>query len=193
MLQYENKGYVSEDDAQEIDYTELLADMKEGTSAANDDREQQGYGRVDLVGWAETPRCDASAHKMHWAKELKFSSEDSHILNYDVCVLGRNGVLTMQAIANMSQLADIKPGMNDALAAVEFDNGARYAHFNASNEKVAGYGLAALVAGDIAAKAEFFSKLFILLLAFKKIVIGGVVLLGYGLQRLSGKKKAEGG
>lgn len=190
VLQYEAEGYVSDADAQEIDYTELLAEMKEGTAAENDAREEQGYGRVELVGWAEAPRYDAAAHKMHWAKEIAFSDAPEHTLNYDVRVLGRNGVLTMQAVANMSQLADIKPGMSEALAAVEFDQGARYADFNPDTDKVAGYGLAALVAGGIAAKTGLLSKLLVLLLAFKKLVIGGVVLLGYGIMKLLGRKKA---
>ena len=192
ILQYENEGYVSDDDAQEIDYTDLLKDMQEGTEASNDEREEQGYGRIQLIGWAEPPRYDAAAHKLHWAKELSFNGEPEHTLNYDVRVLGRSGVLIMQAVANMKQLNDIKPGMNDALSAVEFDQGARYADFNQSTDKVAGYGLAALVAGGIAAKAGLFTKLFAVLLAFKKLAIGAVVLVFYGIKKLfTGKGKAE--
>lgn len=189
VLQYDEDGYVSDEDAQEIDYNSLLADMKDEAASSNDARKEAGFGAVELVGWAEAPRYDAAAHKLHWAKEIAFEGEPQHTLNYDVRVLGRHGVLVMRAVAGIGQLAQIKPGMSEVLPAVEFDQGARYADFNPDSDRVAEYGLAALVAGGIAAKSGLLTKLIALLIAGKKLVIGAVVLVGYGIARLFGKKK----
>lgn len=192
VLQYQDDGYVSDEDAKEIDYQELLQDMQESTRESNDARRQQGYGTVELVGWAEPPRYDGASHKLHWAKELAFDGEAQHTLNYDVRVLGRSGVLVMRAVAGMGQLGDIKPGMAQAIEAVDFEPGARYADFNADTDRVAEYGLAALVAGGIAAKTGLLSKLLALLLAAKKLVVVAVGAIAVGIGKLFGKKKAEG-
>ncbi len=192
VLQYDDDGYVSDEDAKDIDYNDMLTDMQEEASASNEERQQQGFGAVELVGWAETPRYDAAAHKLHWAKELAFEGEDAHTLNYDVRVLGRHGVLVMRAVAGIGQLASIKPGMGEALAAVEFDQGARYADFNPDSDRTAEYGLAALIAGGVAAKSGLLTKLLALLFAAKKLVIGGIAAIGYGISRMFGKKKDGG-
>lgn len=192
VLQYDDDGYVSDTDAKDIDYNEMLADMKEEASAGNEERKQQGFGTVELVGWAETPRYDAAAHKLHWAKEIAFEGEDAHTLNYDVRVLGRHGVLVMRAVAGIGQLASIKPGMGEAIAAVEFDQGARYADFNPDSDRTAEYGLAALIAGGVAAKSGLLTKLLALLFAAKKLVVAGAVAIGYGVRKLLGKTKDAG-
>lgn len=192
VLQYQDDGYVSDEDAKEINYQKLLQEMQESTRESNDARRQQGYGTVELVGWAEPPRYDGASHKLHWAKELAFDGEAQHTLNYDVRVLGRSGVLVMRAVAGMGQLGDIKPGMAQAIEAVDFEPGARYADFNADTDRVAEYGLAALVAGGIAAKTGLLSKLLALLLAAKKLVVVAVGAIAVGIGKLFGKKKAEG-
>ena len=189
VLQYEEEGYVSDEDAQEIDYSEMMQEMQASAADSNEARKQQGYGGVEIVGWAEPPRYDAGTHKLHWAKELAFEGQGEHTLNYDVRVLGRHGVLVMQAVAGIGQLSQIKPGMSEALAAVDFNEGARYADFNPATDKAAEYGLAALVAGGIAAKTGLWAKLLALLIAGKKLVIAAVVLLFAGVGKLFGKKK----
>lgn len=189
VLQYEEEGYVSDEDAQEIDYTEMMQEMQASAADNNEARKAQGYGAVEIVGWAEPPRYDASSHKLHWAKELAFEGQGEHTLNYDVRVLGRHGVLVMQAVAGIGQLSQIKPGMSEALAAVNFNEGARYADFNPSTDKAAEYGLAALVAGGVAAKTGLWAKLLALLVAGKKLVIAAVVLLFAGIGKLFGRKK----
>jgi uncharacterized membrane-anchored protein len=60
---------------------------------------------------------------------------------------------------------------------VNFQEGQRYADYNASTDKTATYGLAALVAGGVAAKAGLFKSLWIGILAFKKFIIIGLIAL----------------
>lgn len=178
VITYSDDGHVTDEDAAEIDYDEMLATMQQETRDANDARAAAGYGTVELVGWASAPRYDAAAKKLYWAKRLKFDGADRETLNYDVRVLGREGYLSMNAVAAVDDLATVEGGMQQVLAMAEFDEGARYADFNESTDKVAGYGIAALVAGAAASKMGLFAKLGALLLAGKKLVIP--LLLGLG-------------
>ena len=58
-------------------------------------------------------------------------------------------------------------------------------------DRVAAYGLGALIAGGVAAKAGLFAKLFGFLLMAKKFIIIGVVALGAFIAKMFGKKKDE--
>jgi uncharacterized membrane-anchored protein len=189
ILTYENDGHVDDSDAKDIDYDDMLEDMKQGTEDNNEARKQAGYEAVHLVGWAERPHYDAAARKLYWAKELKFESAAANTLNYDVRVLGREGVLSMNAVASIDQLTQIRSDMKPLIQVAEFNEGYRYAEFNSKTDRMAEYGLGALIAGGVAAKLGLFAKLGALLLAFKKLIIVGLVAVGGLVARLFGKKK----
>ena len=101
-IEYEGMGYVKDTDAAEIDYTELLATMQEDMKEENKSRVANGYGEIKLVGWASQPYYDNEKKILHWAKELNFENSEVNTLNYNVRVLGRKGVLMLNAIAGMS-------------------------------------------------------------------------------------------
>lgn len=191
IITYDEDGHVSDEDANTIKYDELLKDMQSSMEEANAERKKQGYEPVSLLGWAETPSYDKASHKLYWAKELAFGDAQQHTLNYNIRVLGRQGVLVLNAVAGMDNIALIKSEMPKVLAATNFKAGNDYADFNNSTDKVAGYGIAALVAGGVAAKMGFFAKIFALLLAFKKLIIIGVIALGVGIKKFLGMKKKE--
>ena len=108
IITYEEDGYVKDDDATKINYDDLLKQMRADVKAGNAEREKQGYDSIELVGWAATPRYEAAAKKMYWAKELKFERAPENTLNYNIRVLGRRGVLVLNAVAGMAQLPDIE-------------------------------------------------------------------------------------
>ena len=195
ILSFADDGYVKDDDAAKINYTDLLKKMKEDVSDANKERIKQGYGAIELVGWAANPRYDAANHKLYWAKELKFGSEAEHTLNYNIRMLGRRGVLVLNAVAPISQLKQVEAATPALLAMVDFQEGHRYADFKDDTDKVATYGIAALVAGGVAAKAGFFKLLWVGILAFKKIILLAVIALAgsakKGLDWIRGRKASE--
>jgi uncharacterized membrane-anchored protein len=191
VITYDKDGHVKDDDADGIDYSKLLKDMQEGLAESNAERKKQGYRAMTLVGWAETPHYDKAAHKLYWAKELQSEGEANHGLNYNIRVLGREGVLVLNAVASIDQLGQIKTEMQKVTAFTNFTAGNRYADFNSSTDKVAEYGIAALVAGGVAAKLGFFGKLFALLLAFKKLIIVGVAAVGSGIWKFFKREKKE--
>jgi uncharacterized membrane-anchored protein len=193
VVSYQEDGYVKDDDAEEINYSELLNDMKKDTRAASKARVKEGYSPIELVGWAAAPRYDKSTHKFYWAKELKFGDSDENTLNYNLRILGRRGILVLNAVASMSQLPDVEKATPEILAVVDFNEGHRYADYKPGSDKVASYGLAAIVAGGLAAKTGLFKGLFVAILALKKFLIIGVIALLAGLQKLFAWKKGQRG
>ena len=189
ILTYKDEGHIDDKDAAKIDYDDMLKDLKEGAEDANADRKKAGFEAVHLVGWAESPRYDAATKKLYWAKELDFEGDPSHTLNYDVRVLGRDGVLSMNAVAGIERLQQIRTDMRSLIDVAEFNEGYRYAEFNSKTDKLAKYGLGALIAGGIAAKAGLFGKLLVWLLAAKKIILVGLAAIGGAIAKLFGKKK----
>lgn len=189
VVTYNKDGHVKDDDAGKIDYADLLKDMKEAVAADNQARKEAGYGSMALVGWAEPPSYDKTAHKLYWAKELQFGGEPNNGLNYNVRVLGRKGVLVLNAVADMRQIAQVKAQMQDVTAFADFTPGNRYADFDDKTDKVAEYGIAALVAGGVAAKLGLFGKLLALLIAFKKIILVAFIAGSGWLFKLLGRGK----
>ena len=188
IVTYDNDGHVDDADARKLDYDDMLKDMKEGTESENADRKKEGYGAVHLIGWAENPHYDGATKKLYWAKELDFEGSDAHTLNYDVRVLGREGVLSLNAVSGIGQLSQIRTDMRSLIDVAEFNEGYRYAEYNPKTDKLAEYGLGALIAGGVAAKLGLFGKLFAFILAAKKAIIAGVVAL-FGVIAKFFKKK----
>ena len=183
VITYREDGHVADDEADSIKYDELLKQIQTELVEANPERKKMGYPAMTLVNWAEAPRYDKTSHKMYWAQELQTEGSPANTLNYNIRVLGRKGVLVLNAVASMQQLGAIREEMKQVTAFSEFTPGNRYTDFDSSTDKIAEYGLAALVAGGVASKLGLFGKLFAVLLAFKKIIFLAVVAAGTGIVR----------
>jgi uncharacterized membrane-anchored protein len=172
VVSFDDDGYVNDDDAGSLDYSKMLTEMQASAREGNEDRKAQGFEPVTLVGWAEPPHYDKGAHKLYWAKELAFGDSADHTLNYNIRILGRRGVLVLNAVSGMDQLATIRTESQALLPAVEFKDGHRYTDYLPGKDKAATYGLVGLIAGAGAAKAGLFKALWIGLLASKKLIAG---------------------
>ncbi|MDX1433330.1 MAG: DUF2167 domain-containing protein [Gammaproteobacteria bacterium] len=159
IISYDADGYVRDDDADRIDFDALLDAMRAAAREANEDRLDAGYDTVELVGWAAKPRYDKKTHKLYWAKELKFGDMPVSTVNYNVRVLGRRGVLVLNLVAGMPQLAEIEQAIPRVIAMTRFNPGYRYRDFNPELDAVAAYGLGALVAGKLASEADLAAML----------------------------------
>jgi len=77
------------------------------------------------------------------------------------------------------------------LGALQFVEGKRYADFNSSTDKVAEYGLAALVLGVGAKKLGMFAVVAAFFVKFAKVILlGGIAVLA-GVGKLLGRKKSQ--
>jgi len=186
-IEYDPSGYVKDDDAADINYDDLLKQMQDDTEEGNAEREKAGYGRVMLIGWAAKPHYDAKLNVLHWAKELRFSGTSETTLNYNVRLLGRKGVLNLNAIGVMDQLPEIRRSIPTVIKSVEFAKGQQYVDFDPKLDEVAAYGIGGLVAGKVLAKVGAFA----LLAKFWKIIIAAVAAGWAGIRRFFGGKAAD--
>lgn len=176
VINYVEDGFVKDNDADEINYDDLLKDMKEEITAANADRTAQGFPSIQLVGWASKPFYDNNLKVLHWAKELKFGTEDTNTLNYDLRVLGRKGMYNISAVAGMAQLNEVKKSIPLIIKSVQYKDGFKYSDFDEDNDHVAEWTIGGLIAGKVLAKVGFFA----VLAKFGKFIFIGLAA-GFGI------------
>ena len=188
-ISFDEMGYVKDGDADDIDYTELLTNMQKEAREASAERIKEGYEAIDIVGWAAAPYYDKEKKVLHWAKEIKFGDgENGTTLNYDVRVLGRKGVLSLNAISGMDALDQVKPVLPAVISGVSFDEGHRYGDFDSKIDNVAAWTIGGLVAGKVLAKAGFFA----IILKFLKPLLFVVIAGGAAIWRfITGRRKQE--
>jgi uncharacterized membrane-anchored protein len=185
-VEYNEIGFVKDDDADDINYDDLLKDLQKETEEANAERLKEGYDAITFVGWAAKPFYDKDRKILHWARELKFGSNRKvNTLNYNVRILGRKGVLVLNAIATMQELAAVQRDVPKVLNIVQFSDGFRYKDFDSSIDNVAAWTIGGLVAGKILAKIGFFA----LFLKFWKLIALAVVAFFSTLWKKIRRKK----
>jgi uncharacterized membrane-anchored protein len=173
IVSFEADGYVDDDDAAEVDYDDLLQQLKDGTEAANEEREKMGYPAMHVVRWAEYPKYDSATHSVIWARDLKVDGDTVEALNYDVRTLGRKGVLSINFLSTMPELPSIKTAAADFADHATFDQGWRYEDYQ-DGDKVAEYGIGGLVAAGVGLAAAQKLGLLALLVKFGKFIVIGI-------------------
>lgn len=184
LFEYEAAGYIKDDDKDKIDKDAILESYRRGTEEANKRRKEQGIPGLHITGWFEEPHYDARTHNLVWALRAKDDGGDE-VVNYNVRLLGRNGFMSITLVDDPAKLAQSKPYVDALLATFEYKRGKTYAEW-VPGDKVAAYGLTALVAGGAGAAA---AKMGLFASLAKVIAKGGkaVVLLLLGL--VAGIKK----
>ncbi len=200
---YSDIGYVKDDDKDRIDANALLKGLKESVAAGNEERRKHGWNELHVVGWARPPYYDSTTHNLTWG--LLIGNQDGEeSVNHSIRILGRRGTMDVDLVLQPEVYDVTVPRFDSLIAGFRFHEGNRYADF-VKGDKVAEYGLAALVAGGagaVALKTGLFAKLgkFLLLivLALKKafvVVIAGLFALLRGafgwIRRLFGGGNVE--
>jgi len=194
VARYTPSGYIKDDDAKDWNADDLLKGIKEGTELANAERKQRGIPEMEIVGWVERPAYDASSHRLVWSlssrdKGAPATAEQG--VNYNTYLLGREGYVSMNLVTGKDVVEAQKPIARTLLAALEFDKGKSYSDFNASTDRVAEYGLAALVGGVAAKKLGLFAVLAAFFAKFAKLIIFGGLALGALVLKVFRGKKAD--
>ena len=181
---YIDAGYIKDDEAADWDAGELLSSLKQGTEESNKERAQRGLPQMDIVGWSQKPAYDKASHRLVWAIETKDKGNDAeaHGANYNTYVLGREGYLSMNLVSDHNALAANKPLVQNLLTQTSFNSGKTYADFNAGTDRVAEYGIAALVTGVAAKKLGLFAVIAAFLAKFAKVIMiaGFALVAGLG-------------
>lgn len=186
VVTYEDTGYVPDKDAKTEDYNKVVEQIRSSEAEVNTERQKGGYPTIHLVGWAQQPSYDAASHSLIWARDLKFSDSKIDTLNYDVRLLGRHGVLSLNMLSDMDHLADVRSAASDFGRAASFDTGARYADYDASVDKTAEYGLAGLVAAGAGVVVAKKLGALAILLGFGKWILAGLAVVGATMRRWIG-------
>jgi uncharacterized membrane-anchored protein len=171
VFDFNSIGYVKDDEKDKLDADDMIASIREGTEAANEERKRRGWATMSIVGWRTPPFYDTRTNNLTWA--ITGSGEDGNVVNYSVRLLGRRGVMNVDLVLSPEEVDAVVPAFEKVLGGFTFKPGSRYAEF-VQGDKVAAYGLTALVAGGAGAalaKSGLLGKL------WKAIVLGVVALI----------------
>ena len=185
---FQDVGYVKDDET--IDADELLNQYKTSVKAGNDLRKEKGWSTLDVEGWFIKPHYDNEKKVLEWAILLKDTATREPVVNFSTKVLGRRGTVTVVLVARPDSMNAAVVDLKDKLNGFKFDDGGKYTEFQ-EGDKVAEYGLAALILGGAAAvatKKGFFTVILAFLAgAWKLLLIPFVFALGW-LKSLFTKK-----
>jgi len=185
FFDYEDIGYVKDDDKDELDADALFESMTDSQDAANESRKARGWDEMKLQGWALQPHYDTKTNHLKWAINLS-SSQDGYQevwINENIRLLGRGGVMNVTLVSETEGFAQAQIEADKVLTEkFSYVSGSKYSEFKAG-DKIATVGLAALVLGGAAAVAAktgllaqlgvFFAK------AWKFIVVAFVAFAGF--------------
>ena len=195
-MRFMKSGYIKDDDAKEWKTDELLDQLKAGTEDTNKERRARGFPEIEVVGWIEAPAYDAQTHRLVWSLSSKIKNAPAGAeggVNYNTYALGREGYISMNLVTGMKTIEAEKPVARQLLAALEYNDGKRYAQFNSATDRVAEFGLAALIGGVAAKKLGLFALIAAFLLKFAKVIgIAAIALIAL-IAKLMGRKKEAGG
>ncbi|HVZ29099.1 MAG TPA: DUF2167 domain-containing protein [Asticcacaulis sp.] len=194
VVTYEKTDYVSDSDAATANYDSYISEIQTGEAGENKQRQKDGYVTTHLVGWAQPPSYDKGHHYLIWARDIQFGGQDVDTLNYDIRILGRRGVLSLNMVATMPELPSIRTQAEQLAAAGNYNSGARYEDYKKGDAKAA-YGLAGLVAAGLGLAVAKKLGLLAVILAFgKKIIVfvlAGLAAIGRWFSSLFGGKKKK--
>jgi uncharacterized membrane-anchored protein len=190
VFEFDEAGYVQDEDRDELDAGALIEVLREGNERGNELRRQRGWETLELLGWKREPFYDERTNNLTWATHMRAASGGESV-NWSVRVLGRKGVMNVDLVLGPEGLDAALPKFEALLDTFEYTDGERYAQFTAG-DKIAEYGLAALIVGGgaaVAAKAGLFQKL------LKPLLIGLAAVAAFGKKIwgwITGRSKAQG-
>lgn len=185
VFEFDESGYVKDDEKDELDPDAILDSIKEGNEAANEVKKERGWPTLEIVGWETKPSYNAATHNLEWA--VRARSEAGESVNHNVRILGRAGVMEATLVTGPELLQASLPPFRGILTGFDYVSGQRYAEYK-EGDKLAEYGLVALVAGGAAAgaaKMGLFGKLF---KGLGKLIVVAVAAVGGLLSKLFGRK-----
>lgn len=193
-FEFSDVGYVKDDDKNKLDAAKLLADIKAGNEEGNKERQRNGNPPLIIVGWDQAPKYDEQTHNLTWA--IRATCEGQPILNYNTRLLGRKGVMEVVLVCEPDKLQGTLPTFNGLLANnYKFGSGETYAEYK-PGDKIAKYGLGALVLGGAAVGAAKLGLLGPVILFFKKgwkLLIVAVVAVASFFKKIFNKITGRGG
>jgi len=189
VFEFSEVGYVKDDDKDDLDANALLSSIKRGNREANDMRQQMGMAPLNIVGWEREPYYNEETNLLEWA--VRAESEGRGIINFNTRILGRRGVMEVALVTDPESLNATLPQFRELMSGYNFSSGNTYAEYQ-SGDKVAKYGLAALVVGGAAvgaAKLGFFAWIAVMFKKLWKLLILAALAVVTWIRKLVGRKE----
>jgi len=193
VFQFSDTGYVKDDDRDKLNADKLLKVIQQGTEEANKYREKMGAAPLHITGWEIPPRYNEQTHNLEWA--IRGESEGKPVVNYNTRLLGRKGVMKVNLVISPDELTATLPTYQTLLNDYSYKAGERYAEYR-EGDKLAKYGLAALITAGgaaVAVKTGLFAGLILLIKKAWKLVIVAVAAIVAWIKRLvtGGRSRAD--
>jgi len=169
IFEFSKAGHIKDDEKDKLDAAALLKTIRENNAEGNKERQKRGWDTFEVVGWEREPFYDSRTKNLTWAIRIRGKNGES--VNYSVRILGREGYMSVDLVLGPEELAGSIPQFETLLAGYGYTQGNRYAEYR-KGDKLAAYGLTALVAGGAGAVAMKTG----LLAKFWKLIV--VVVLG---------------
>lgn len=192
------EGYVKDGEASDWQADAMLDSLKEATEEQNKDRVARGIPAVEIVGWVEPPTYDKATNRLIWSLSSRAPGDAPgavQTVNYNTYALGREGYFSLDLITGSDTITADKQIARNLLASLQYSDGKRYADFNDSTDKVAAYGIAALVGAVAVKKLGLLALVGVFLLKIWKIALivalGGFAAIKRFFGRLFGRAPAE--
>ena len=183
---FQKEGYVKDEEAKNWDVDALLKNAQDGVEADNTDRAARGFPKIKVDGWIEKPGYDTKEHRLVYSiglSGLDAKPGDETSVNYHTFALGREGYFALDLVTGSTTIEQYKARAGTVLAALDYDNGKRYGDFVAGTDRMAEYGIAALVGGLAAKKLGLLALGGLALVKFAKVIGIGAIALFAGAAR----------
>lgn len=187
VFSFDDTGYVKDDE--KIDAAELLQQLQDSDGPSNERRKSLGLSPLYTDGWQVEPHYDLTSKRLEWGVRLR-DDNDEKVINYTARLLSRSGVMSAILVSSPDELAADTVEFQQSLTGFEYNPGERYSEFR-QGDKVAAYGLGALILGGAAAvatKKGLWASLIGVLIAGKKLALGLLIALFAGIGRIFKKK-----
>jgi uncharacterized membrane-anchored protein len=191
VIRYIKEGYIKDDDAKNWNADDLLKELKDGAEEANKDRVARGFPEMQVIGWVQPPGYEAATHRLVWSLLAKHKGEPDDVvksINYNTYALGRDGYFSLNLLSNSERVAGDKAVAHELLGDLAYNAGKRYEDFSASTDRIAEYGLMALVGGVAAKKLGLFAIVAAFVLKFAKVIFVGLAVAGAGVMNFFRRK-----
>jgi uncharacterized membrane-anchored protein len=188
VFAFDPSGYVKDDE--KIDADHLLKSLKSGDGPSNEERKRLGMEALYTEGWQVMPHYDVDTKRLEWGLRLKTAGGEV-LVNYATRLLGRSGVMRAVLVSDPASLEVDTREFKTVLTQFAYVPGEKYAEFKAG-DRIAEYGLAALIVGGAAAvatKKGFWAVIAGFLGAFWKLLAGIGVAAVAGMGSLFKRKK----
>lgn len=150
IFRYVDEGYVKDDE--KIDPDALLKSLQENNLINNEQKREQSLPTLTLLGWYFPPRYDPESKRLEWGTKLQDDATKEIAVNVTTKILGRSGYTTAILVSSPESLETDLRDFKNAIKSFEYVSGEQYREWK-EGDKVAAYGLGALVLGGAAAVA----------------------------------------